>query len=344
MKSVAIYKSIPVSRCRIRLFDNRKTKYSLAKMWQLYGGPNVTIMNGPFFNMQTRNPLTHTKIGGNVLYKPKYGEFGIHWAKDGQPEWGILPLAEADSYFTNTVVIPNGQKRANLSSHVDADGTKAKPRPTSRPAFGFDKKGNFVFGVERCIGLWAFQDLLYKKGWQWALVGDGGASTAFKDSKQTIKPARTIAIYVIITELNSTESNEPKGEKPMIPIYAYSWKKDGEKKLSSNFTVKEFRCKDNTDTIFVAPALVKLLQEAREYFKKPIIINSAYRTEPYNKKIGGAEYSQHKYGTAADVYISGVPVKTIYDWFDKKLGNSGGVGLYKKFVHVDVREVKARWS
>lgn len=344
MKSVAIYKSIPVSRCRIRLFDNRKTKYSLVKMWQLYGGPNVTIMNGPFFNMQTRNPLTHTKIGGNVLYKPKYGEFGIHWVKDGQPEWGILPLAEADSYFTNTVVIPNGQKRANLSSHVDADGTKAKPRLTSRPAFGFDKKGNFVFGVERNISLWAFQDLLYKKGWQWALVGDGGASTAFKDSKQTIKPARTIAIYVIITELNSTESNEPKGEKPMIPIYAYSWKKDGEKKLSSNFTVKEFRCKDNTDTIFVAPALVKLLQEAREYFKKPIIINSAYRTEPYNKKIGGAEYSQHKYGTAADVYISDVPVKTIYDWFDKKLGNSGGVGLYKKFVHVDVREVKARWS
>ena len=344
MKSVAIYKSIPVSRCRIRLFDNRKTKYSLAKMWQLYGGPNVTIMNGPFFNMQTRNPLTHTKIGGNVLYKPKYGEFGIHWAKDGQPKWGVLPLAEADSYFTNTVVIPNGQKRANLSSHVDADGTKAKPRLTSRPAFGFDKKGNFVFGVERCIGLWAFQDLLYKKGWQWALVGDGGASTAFKDSKQTIKPARTIAIYVIITELNSTESNEPKGEKPMIPIYAYSWKKDGEKKLSSNFTVKEFRCKDNTDTIFVAPALVKLLQEAREYFKKPIIINSAYRTEPYNKKIGGAEYSQHKYGTAADVYISNIPVKTIYDWFDKKLGNSGGVGLYKKFVHVDVREVKARWN
>lgn len=344
MKSVAIYKSIPVSRCRIRLFDNRKTKYSLARMWQLYGGPNVTIMNGPFFNMQTRNPLTHTKIGGNVLYKPKYGEFGIHWVKDGQPEWGILPLAEADSYFTNTVVIPNGQKRANLSSHVDADGTKAKPRLTSRPAFGFDRKGNFVFGVERCISLWAFQDLLYKKGWQWALVGDGGASTAFKDSRQTIKPARTIAIYVIITELDSTESDEPRGEKPMVPIYAYSWKKDGEKKLSFNFTVKEFRCKDNTDTIFVAPALVKLLQEAREYFKKPIIINSAYRTEPYNKKIGGAEYSQHKYGTAADVYISGIPVKTIYDWFDKKLGNSGGVGLYKKFVHVDVREVKARWS
>lgn len=344
MKSVAIYKSIPVSRCRIRLFDNRKTKYSLAKMWQLYGGSNVTIMNGPFFNMQTRNPLTHTKIGGNVLYKPKYGEFGIHWVKDGQPEWGVLPLTGADSYFTNTVVIPNGQKRANLSSHVDADGTKAKPRLTSRPAFGFDKKGNFVFGVERSIGLWAFQDLLYKKGWQWALVGDGGASTAFKDSMQTIKPARTIAIYVIITELASTESDEPKGVKPMITIHSYSLKKHGEERLSQNFKVKEFACRDGSDTIFVAPTLVKLLQEARDYFKKPIIISSGYRTETYNAKVGGAAYSQHKYGTAADVKIAGVAPKTVYAWFDKKLGNSGGVGLYTTFTHVDVREVKARWS
>lgn len=340
---MAIYKSIPVNKCQIRLIDNRKTKYTLLKMWELYGGPNVTIMNGPFFNMSTRNPLAHTKIEGTTLYRPTYNEFGIGWKKNGNPEWGILPHDEFDSYFTNTVVIPNGKKRRDLTSHVDADGTKARPRLTSRPAFGF-KGNNFVFGIESKIGLWDFQNLLYKKGWNYALIGDGGASTAFRDSTRIIKPSRTISVYVIISEVAETEVDEPKGEKPMIPIYAYSWKKDGEKKLSSNFKVKEFRCKDNTDTIFVAPALVKLLQEAREYFKKPIVINSAYRTEPYNKKIGGAEYSQHKYGTAADIYISGVPVKTIYDWFDKKLGNSGGVGLYKKFVHVDVREVKARWN
>ena len=190
---MAIYKSIPVSRCRIRLVDNRKTKYTLQKMWTLYGGPNVVIMNGPFFNMSTRNPLTHTKIDGEVLYRPAYNEYGIGWPKDGAPDWGILPSGAFDSYFTNTVVIPNGKKRATLSSHADADGTKAKPRKTSRPAFGFDGK-NFVFGIEKNIGLWEFQDLLYKKGWKYALVGDGGASTAYKDSKQIIKPSRTISV------------------------------------------------------------------------------------------------------------------------------------------------------
>lgn len=341
---MAIYKSIPVKRCRIRLVDNRKTRYTLSQMWRFYGGPNVTIMNGPFFSMSTRNPLAHTKIDGKTIYKPNYNEFGIWWKKDGSPEWGVLPENDGYSYFTNTVVIPDGQKRAVLTSHVDADGTKINPRLTSRPAFGFDKNGNFVFGVESKIGLWAFQDLLYKKGWSRALIGDGGASTAFKDSKRTINPARTISVYVIITEIAKTESDEPKGAKPVIPVYSYSWKKDGEKALSKNFKVKEFRCKDNSDTIFVAPKLVELLQEAREHFKKPINITSGYRTESYNTKVGGATYSQHKYGTAADVYINGISPKKLYEWFDEKLSGTGGVGLYSTFVHVDVREEKARWT
>lgn len=130
----------------------------------------------------------------------------------------------------------------------------------------------------------------------------------------------------------------------MIPINAYSVKKDGTKALSANFKVKEFKCNDGTDTVFIAPSLVELLQEARTYFKAPITINSAYRTDSYNTKVGGAAYSQHKYGTAADIVVKGKTPKTVYDWFDKKLGNTGGVGLYKSFVHVDVREVKARWN
>lgn len=343
---MAIYKAIPVDKCRIQLVDNRKTKYTLDKMWEIYGGPNVTIMNGPFFNMSTRNPLTHTKIDGAVLYRPGYGEWGVGWNKNENPQWINISStgnSKVSNYFTNTVVIPDGKKRSEIYSHVDADGTKAKPRRTSRPAFGFSKNGkDFVFGVENNISLWNFQDLLYKKGWKYALIGDGGASTAFRDSRYNIKPSRTISVYVVITQLEM--EYEPKGDKPMVEINAYSLKKAGEKKLSVNFKVKEFKCNDGTDTVFVAPALVNLLQEARAYFKAPITINSAYRTDSYNSKVGGATYSQHKYGTAADISVRGKNPKSVYDWFDKKLGNSGGVGLYKNFVHVDVREVKARWN
>lgn len=343
---MSIYKAIPVDECRIQLIDNRKTKYTLEKIWTIYGGPNVTIMNGPFFDMSTRTPSTHTKISGMVLCKPDYGEFGIGWNTNDSPKWikiGSLGNSQYDDYFTNTVVIPDGKKRAELTSHIDADGTKTRPRRTSRPAFGFSKDGkDFVFGVENNISLWSFQDLLYKKGWKYALVGDGGASTAYRDSRYNIKPSRTIPIYIVIKQTKI--DCEPKGAKPMIPINAYSVKRDGTKALSTNFKVKEFKCNDGTDTVFIAPSLVTLLQEARNYFNAPITISSAYRTDSYNTKVGGATYSQHKYGTAADIVVKGKTPKTVYDWFDKKLGNSGGVGLYKSFVHVDVREVKARWS
>ena len=79
-------------------------------------------------------------------------------------------------------------------------------------------------------------------------------------------------------------------------VKVYSKAKEGNVKLSKNFTVKEFACSDGTDTVFISLTLVNLLQKIRDHFDKAVIINSAYRTEAHNKSIGGATYSQHKYG------------------------------------------------
>ena len=46
-----------------------------------------------------------------------------------------------------------------------------------------------------------------------------------------------------------------------MAIKAYSYAKDGNRKLSANFAVKEFRCKDGSDPIFIDDELVTLLQE-----------------------------------------------------------------------------------
>lgn len=77
-----------------------------------------------------------------------------------------------------------------------------------------------------------------------------------------------------------------------VVICAYSKKKDGNKKLSTNFKVKEFACSDGSDPIFIAPELVEVLQKIRTYFGKAVTINSAYRTPTRNKKVGGATYSR----------------------------------------------------
>lgn len=129
----------------------------------------------------------------------------------------------------------------------------------------------------------------------------------------------------------------------MIIINAYSKKKDGNKKLSTNFKLKEFACKDGSDTVFVAPELVEVVQKIRDYFGKPVHINSGYRTDSYNKKIGGATYSQHMYGVAVDIHINGVKPRKIAEYVETLLPDKGGIGIYKNFVHVDVREQKTRW-
>ena len=127
-------------------------------------------------------------------------------------------------------------------------------------------------------------------------------------------------------------------------VKVYSKAKEGNVKLSKNFTVKEFACSDGTDTVFISLALVNLLQKIRDHFGKAVIINSAYRTEAHNKSIGGATYSQHKYGLAADIHINGVTPKEIAAYAETLMPSSGGIGIYQSFVHVDVRRVKSRWN
>ena len=134
-------------------------------------------------------------------------------------------------------------------------------------------------------------------------------------------------------------------------IDAYSRIKDGARNLSTNFTVQEFACKDGTDPVFVDTELVQVLQSIREHFGKPLIITSAYRTAAHNKAVGGAAYSQHCYGRAADIRVQGVSVETLAAYAETLLPDTGGIGRYPVktgrpagWVHVDVRKDKSRWT
>lgn len=137
---------------------------------------------------------------------------------------------------------------------------------------------------------------------------------------------------------------EPEIKSDKIVVHAYSKAKEGEVKLSPNFKVKEFACKDNADVVFIAPELVDVLQKIRDHFGKAVNINSGYRTNFHNNRVGGAKQSQHLYGTAADIYISGVSPKDIAAYSETLLSGTGGIGIYKNFVHVDVRRNKSRWN
>lgn len=124
----------------------------------------------------------------------------------------------------------------------------------------------------------------------------------------------------------------------------YSRSKDGEKKVSANFRVREFACQDGSDAVVIADKLVQILQGIRNHFGQPVTINSAYRTPEHNKKVGGSATSQHLYGMAADIVVAGVDPYDVAAYAEQLMPNTGGIGRYKGFTHIDVRKDKSRWN
>ena len=97
----------------------------------------------------------------------------------------------------------------------------------------------------------------------------------------------------------------------MVEIHAYSKAASGGKQLSAHFKVREFACGDGSDAVLVAPRLVMVLETIRAHFGAPVVIHSGYRTPQYNAKVNGAAHSQHCYGMAADISVSGQKPETV---------------------------------
>ena len=122
-------------------------------------------------------------------------------------------------------------------------------------------------------------------------------------------------------------------------------------KLEENFSLSEFRCRDNSDVPDELMDNVRLLaqnlQVLREHVGKPIRVISGYRSPKYNRKIGGARKSQHMLAKAADIKISGMTpeeVKAVIVQLIKEgKMHVGGIGLYRTFTHYDIRGWNARW-
>ena len=133
-------------------------------------------------------------------------------------------------------------------------------------------------------------------------------------------------------------------------IRQYSLARDGDRRLAPDFKVRELRCRDGSDTVMVDEALTVVLQCIREHFGKAVTITSAYRTPAHNAKAGGAKFSQHLLGRAADIRVAGVSVEDVAAYTESLMPDWGGVGRYPVkagratgWVHVDTRADKARW-
>lgn len=321
----------------IRIYHARKyAERNMAKVLEATGGD--FCFNGTIFSWSTSKPLCHCKADGVNLCKPNYSVYGLAWGSGDDIHQALLPTTENNA-ITCVPLVVSGKAIAKPNYQKDMGGS----RP--RTAIGM-KQGRFAYYVTS-DGYTPenLRNLLAKSGWDTAIMLDGGGSTCFRHKDGTgftCGASRVIPHYIVV----KLTDKEPKGEKPMVTINAYSKAKDGETKLSANFKVKEFACNDGSDVVFVAPGLVQVLQQIRSHYGKPVTIHSGYRTPTYNKKVGGATYSQHCYGTAADISIKGVSVKELAAYARSLMPTRGGIGIYASqgFVHVDVRENVSSWN
>lgn len=122
----------------------------------------------------------------------------------------------------------------------------------------------------------------------------------------------------------------------------YSLKKDGDKQITPHFKVREFACKDGSDEIIVSNELVSKLELLRMEIGRAITITSGYRSDSYNKKVGGAYNSYHKRGMAVDIVANGYTPSRLAVRA-AQLGFNG-IGIYKNFTHIDIRENSYVWE
>lgn len=97
----------------------------------------------------------------------------------------------------------------------------------------------------------------------------------------------------------------------------------------------------------IVPTL-KIVDQLRDHFGKPIVLLSSYRSPAYNRAIGdAAPKSYHMRFRALDIAVAGKSPRQVFEvlikWRDEGRFK-GGLGLYNSFVHIDTRNSNATWG
>ncbi len=112
---------------------------------------------------------------------------------------------------------------------------------------------------------------------------------------------------------------------------------DPDLKLAPNFVLSEFLSSAKGPYGVLQGPFMERMQTLRDTVAAPVYVTSGFRSPGYNAGIGGAEYSRHLYGDAADIDVSG--------WTVEEVGeacvalDAGYVGLYEDgHTHCDWRD------
>jgi Peptidase M15 len=240
------------------------------------------------------------------------------------------------------------------------------------------------------------------RGWRWtAPAVPGQYDLKVSRSKPAEKDKHDITLHVFVMtpaadirdgylngyRIGSYPAKPLNGNPIYLPPAGFVevTKKNRHNKITPHFTLEQFLCKEDLSDRYPKYVLIKerlllKLEAVLAHVNNDLGIKtdtlhvmSAFRTPYYNKAIGDVLYSQHQWGSAADIFIDphhknrmadldGNRVvdirdaKFFYDRIEDMLALrpfqrfQGGMGYYPAtsahppFVHVDVRGTKARWK
>ena len=115
--------------------------------------------------------------------------------------------------------------------------------------------------------------------------------------------------------------------------------------LSPHFSRKEFECR-GCGRLVLDDNLLDGLEALRKLAGVPVVVNAGYRCRQHNQEVGGVPNSQHTQGLAADIRLPGLSLQRMYELaLEVPQFSRGGIGAYDgDFLHVDVRDHRARWA
>lgn len=117
-------------------------------------------------------------------------------------------------------------------------------------------------------------------------------------------------------------------------------------RLTPHFRRSELACRcrrESCDAKEMDSSHMQKLEAIRVDWGRPLIVTSGSRCEWWNKRIGGAEHSQHLLGLATDFHFASEEEAQAFAALADE-HDFGGIGTGIHLVHIDSRADRHRWT
>ena len=189
----------------VSLYDNSKTRYTMAKVKQITGVD--LIFNGGLFDNIAKSPTylqscCDIKINGTVLADDRWGYEGMGWKNNQLPHYALTSdMPQLDNFFSCVWAVTNG-KAIEMIYPADMGGVRG------RTAWGFTANGEIVVictsDVDGAMTMEQTQAKLIEKGCVIGIINDCGGSCQGIFPNGTVTSTRIVSNFVCV-KLNKTD-------------------------------------------------------------------------------------------------------------------------------------------